>query len=64
LAFSWGIESAVLAPSGTAETMPAEVSRGLAALGISYPGSLVVVVSGSRSGVAGYTDRMRVLRIE
>src|ERR1700754_3110054 len=64
LAFSWGIESAVLAPSGTAETMPAEVSRGLAALGISHPGSLVVVVSGSRSGVSGYTDRMRVLRIE
>jgi pyruvate kinase len=64
LAFSWGIESAVLAPSGTEETMPAEVSRGLSALGISHPGSLVVVVSGSRSGVAGYTDRMRVLRIE
>ena len=64
LAFSWGIESAVLAPSSTPETMPAEVSRGLSALGISQPGSLVVVVSGSRSGVAGYTDRMRVLRIE
>ena len=64
LAFSWGIESAVLAPSSTPETMPAEVSRGLSALGITQPGSLVVVVSGSRSGVAGYTDRMRVLRIE
>lgn len=64
LAFSWGIQSAVLAPSSTAETMPAEVSRGLSDLGIAHPGSLVVVVSGSRSGVAGYTDRMRVLRIE
>jgi len=64
LAFSWGIQSAVLAPSSTPETMPADVSRGLSALGISHPGSLVVVVSGSRSGVAGYTDRMRVLRIE
>jgi pyruvate kinase len=64
LAFSWGIQSAVLAPSSTPETMPAEVSRGLSDLGISRPGSLVVVVSGSRSGVAGYTDRMRVLRIE
>ncbi|MBE1547328.1 pyruvate kinase [Mycobacterium sp. OAS707] len=64
LAFSWGIQSAVLAPSSTPETMPADVSRGLSALGVSHPGSLVVVVSGSRSGVAGYTDRMRVLRIE
>jgi pyruvate kinase len=64
LAFSWGIQSAVLAASSTPETIPAEVSRGLSALGISHPGSLVVVVSGSRSGVAGYTDRMRVLRIE
>jgi pyruvate kinase len=64
LAFSWGIQSAVLAPSSTAETMPAEVNRGLSDLGIANPGSLVVVVSGSRSGVAGYTDRMRVLRIE
>jgi pyruvate kinase len=64
LAFSWGIQSAVLAASATPETMPAEVSAGLSALGISHPGSLVVVVSGSRSGVAGYTDRMRVLRIE
>jgi pyruvate kinase len=44
--------------------MPAEVSGGLSALGVSQPGSLVVVVSGGRSGVAGYTDRMRVLRIE
>jgi pyruvate kinase len=64
LAFSWGIQSAVLAPSSTQESMPAEVSRGLADFGISHPGSLVVVVSGSRSGVSGYTDRMRVLRIE
>jgi pyruvate kinase len=64
LAFTWGIQSAVLAPSSTPETMPAVVSRGLADLGISHPGSLVVVVSGSRDGVAGYTDRMRVLRIE
>jgi pyruvate kinase len=64
LAFTWGIQSAVRAPSSTPETMPAEVSRGLADLGISHPGSLVVVVSGSRSGVSGYTDRMRVLRIE
>jgi pyruvate kinase len=36
----------------------------LSDLGVSHPGSLVVVVSGSRDGVAGYTDRMRVLRIE
>jgi pyruvate kinase len=64
LAFTWGIQSAVLAPSSTPGTMPAEVGRGLADLGISHPGSLVVVVSGGRSGVAGYTDRMRVLRIE
>jgi pyruvate kinase len=64
LSFSWGIQSAVLAPSSTQESMPAEVSRGLADFGISHPGSLVVVVSGSRSGVSGYTDRMRVLRIE
>jgi hypothetical protein len=28
------------------------------------PGSLVVVVSGSRSGVSGCTDSVRVLRIE
>ena len=33
MAFSWGIESAVLAPAATAETMPTEVSRGLAAVG-------------------------------
>jgi pyruvate kinase len=64
LAFSWGIQSAVLAPSNTQATMPAEVSRGLSAFGIKRPGSLVVVVSGGRSGVSGYTDRMRVLRIE
>jgi len=28
------------------------------------PGSRVVVVSGSRSGVAGCTDSVRVLRLE
>ena len=64
LAFSWGIESAVLAPATTAETMPAEVRRGLTAMGMCNPGSRVVVVSGSRSGVAGYTDSVRVLRLE
>jgi pyruvate kinase len=64
LAFSWGIESAVLAPATTAETMPAEVRRGLTAMGMCTPGSRIVVVSGSRSGVAGYTDSVRVLRIE
>jgi pyruvate kinase len=64
LAFSWGIESAVLAPATTAETMPAEVRRGLTAMGMCHPGSRVVVVSGSRSGVAGCTDSVRVLRLE
>jgi pyruvate kinase len=64
LAFSWGIESAVLAPATTAETMPAEVRRGLTAMGMCEPGSRVVVVSGSRTGVPGYTDSVRVLRIE
>ena len=64
LAFSWGIESAVLAPAMTAETMPAEVRRGLTAMGMCNPGSRVVVVSGSRSGVAGCTDSVRVLRLE
>jgi pyruvate kinase len=64
LAFTWGIESAVLAPATTPETMPAEVSRGLTAMAICPPGSLVVVVSGSRRGVAGYTDSVRVLRVE
>jgi pyruvate kinase len=64
LAFSWGIESAVLAPATTAETIPAEVRRGLTAMGMCQPGSRVVVVSGSRTGVAGYTDSVRVLRIE
>ena len=64
LAFSWGIESAVLAPATTAETLPTEVGHGLAALGMRQPGSLVVVVSGSRSGVSGSTDSVRVLRIE
>jgi pyruvate kinase len=65
LAFSWGIESAVLAPATTAEGLPTEVSRGLAAMGMCDPGhNLVVVVSGSRSGVSGCTDSVRVLRIE
>jgi pyruvate kinase len=64
LAFSWGIESAVLAPATTAETMPAEVRRGLTSMGMCDPGSRVVVVSGSRTGVAGCTDSVRVLRIE
>ena len=64
LAFSWGIESAVLAPATTAETMPAEVRRGLISMGMCDPGSRVVVVSGSRTGVAGCTDSVRVLRIE
>ena len=64
LAFTWGIESAVLAPATTAETMPAEVRRGLTAMGMCNPGSRVVVVSGSRSGVAGCTDSVRVLRLE
>jgi pyruvate kinase len=63
LAFSWGIESAVLAPATTAETLPTEVSRGLAAVGMCHTGSLVIVVSGSRSGVSGCTDSLRVLRI-
>jgi pyruvate kinase len=64
LAFSWGVESAVLAPATTAETMPAELSRVLLAMGTCRPGDLVVVVSGSRSGVPGSTDSLRVLRIE
>jgi pyruvate kinase len=64
LAFSWGIESAVLAPATTAETMPTEVRRGLTDMGMCDPGSRVVVVSGSRTGVAGYTDSVRVLRME
>jgi pyruvate kinase len=64
LALSWGIESAVRAPATTAETLPTEVSRGLAAMGMCRPGNLVVVVSGSRSGVPGCTDSIRVLRIE
>jgi pyruvate kinase len=64
LAFSWGIESAVLAPAAAAESMPGEVSRALLGMGACHPGDVVVVVSGSRSGVAGYTDSVRVLRIE
>jgi pyruvate kinase len=64
MTFSWGIESAVLAPAAAAESMPTEVSRALVAMGACHPGDVVVVVSGSRSGVAGYTDSVRVLRIE
>jgi pyruvate kinase len=64
LALSWGIESAVLAPATTADTLPTEVSRGLVAMGMRHPGNLVVVVSGTRSGVSGCTDSVRVLRIE
>jgi pyruvate kinase len=64
LAFSWGVESAVLAPATTAQTMPTEVSQALVAMGTCHPGDVVVVVSGSRSGVAGYTDSVRVLRVE
>jgi pyruvate kinase len=64
LAFSWGVESAVLAPATTAQTMPTEVSQALVAMGACHPGDVVVVVSGSRSGVAGYTDSVRVLRVE
>jgi pyruvate kinase len=63
MAFSWGIESAVLAPATTAETLPTEVNRGLAAMGMRHQG-VVVVVSGSRSGVPGATDSVRVLSIE
>ena len=51
-------------PRPRPKRMPTEVSRGLAAMGMRHPGSLVVVVSGSRSGVAGCTDSVRVLRIE
>ncbi|KAA0077162.1 pyruvate kinase [Mycolicibacterium sp. P9-64] len=64
LAYSWGVESAVVAPAAKAETMAAEVSAALVAMGTCHPGDVVVVVSGSRSGVAGYTDSVRVLRIE
>ncbi|MBS1695967.1 MAG: pyruvate kinase [Actinobacteria bacterium] len=63
LAFSWGIESTVLAPATTAETLPDEVRRGLVAMGMCHPGN-VVVVSGSRSGVPGSTDSIRVVRID
>lgn len=64
LAFTWGIESAVVKPAMAAEAMPEKVYRGLHALGRHQPGSRVVVVSGSRGGVAGFTDSVRVLRIE
>ncbi|CAN5341453.1 pyruvate kinase [soil metagenome] len=63
LAFSWGIQSAVLAPAA-AESMPGEVSRALVSMGACHPGDVVVVVSGSRGGVPGYTDSIRVLRVE
>ena len=64
LAFSWGVESAVLAPAAAAESMPGEVRRALLSMGACHPGDVVVVVSGSRSGVPGYTDSVRVLRVE
>ncbi|AWT51151.1 pyruvate kinase [Mycolicibacterium smegmatis] len=64
LTFSWGVVSAVLAPTELAESMPGEVSRALLSMGACHPGDVVVVVSGSRSGVAGYTDSVRVLRVE
>lgn len=64
LAVSWGIVSAVLAPATTAETMPAELSRVLLTMGVCRPGDVVVVVSGSRSGVPGSTDSLRVMRTE
>jgi len=66
LAFTWGIESAC---AGTRRLrlrpMPAEVSRGLTAMGI-WPSrqawsSWCPEVAG---GVAGYTDSVRVLRVE
>ncbi|AKS31775.1 pyruvate kinase [Mycolicibacterium goodii] len=64
LAFTWGVESAVLAQAELAESMPGEVSRALLSRGACERGDVVVVVSGSRSGVAGYTDSVRVLRVE
>lgn len=64
LAFSWGIQSAVQAPAEAAEFMPGEVAKALLGMDACHPGDVVVVVSGSRSGVAGYTDSVRVLRIE
>jgi pyruvate kinase len=64
LAFTWGIECAVVKPAMAAEAMPAKVFRGLHALGRYQAGSRVVVVTGSRGGVAGNTDSIRVLRIE
>jgi len=64
LAFSWGVESAVLAPAAAAESMPSEVRRALLSMGACHPGDVVVVVSGSRRGVPGYTDSVRVLRVE
>jgi len=64
LAYSWGVESAVVAPVAKAETMATEVSQALVAMGTCHAGDVVVVVSGSRSGVAGYTDSVRVLRVE
>ncbi|MDI3389554.1 pyruvate kinase [Streptomyces sp. B-S-A8] len=64
LSLSWGVASAVLAPATTAETMPAEVSRLLLSMRACRPGDVVVVVSGSISGVPGSTDSLRVLRVE
>ncbi|MDI3403333.1 pyruvate kinase [Streptomyces cavernicola] len=64
LSLSWGVASAVLTPATTAETMPAEVSRLLLSIGACRPGDVVVVASGSVSGVPGSTDSLRVLRVE
>jgi pyruvate kinase len=63
LALSWGIESHILAPAATVETMSVELSRILLSAGACRDGDRVVVVFGSRSGVPGATDSMRVLRI-
>jgi pyruvate kinase len=62
LALSWGVDASVLAPS--AEGLPEEVSRALIGTGRCRAGDLVVVVSGSQSGVPGTTDSLRVVRIE
>ncbi|MFC5728795.1 MULTISPECIES: pyruvate kinase [Nocardioides] len=62
LALSWGVDASVLAP--TAGCLPEEVSRALLGTGRFQAGDLVVVVSGSQSGVPGTTDSLRVLRIE
>lgn len=62
LALSWGVDASVLPP--TAGCPPGEVSRALVGTGRCQPGDLVVVVSGSQSGVPGTTDFLPVLRIE